>query len=221
MLTISATRSEIFRNARAACASLAQQAVNRRYAKGIKSLLQVKVVDSRNLFAAQGVQVARLVQLIRELGTPEAIDPALERAISRTVGFMVPDDLKYLYTRAKRKNDRSVNFMSYTLGSMLDVKPVIRAFNGETEAWAKVRSYDGAIERVAEVIGDAADARTIEPIVNVGYGGPDETLEKIAPYRALRERLAARDVRVLESHMSLTAGINVGRGALAFGVIMR
>ncbi len=221
VLTISATRSEIFRNARAACASLAQQAVNRRYAKGIKSLLQVKVVDSRNLFAAQGVQVARLVQLIRELGTPEAIDPALERAISRTVGFMVPDDLKYLYTRAKRKNDRSVNFMSYTLGSMLDVKPVIRAFNGETEAWAKVRSYDGAIERVAEVIGDAADARTIEPIVNVGYGGPDETLEKIAPYRALRERLAARDVRVLESHMSLTAGINVGRGALAFGVIMR
>ena len=111
--------------------------------------------------------------------------------------------------------------MSYTLGSMLDVKPVIRAFNGETEAWAKVRSYDAAIERVAEVIGDSAEAGTIEPIVNVGYGGPGETLEKIAPYQALRERLAARDVKVLESHMSLTAGINVGRGALAFGVIMR
>ncbi len=221
VLTISATRSDIFRNARVACASLAQQAVNRRYAKGIKSLLQVKVVDSRNLFAGQGVQAARLVELIREHGTPNAIDPALERAISRTVGFMVPDDLKYLYTRAKRKNDRSVGFMSYTLGSMLDVKPVIRAFNGETEAWAKVRSYDAAIERVAEVIGDSAEAGTIEPIVNVGYGGPGETLEKIAPYQALRERLAARDVKVLESHMSLTAGINVGRGALAFGVIMR
>ncbi len=221
LLTISATRSDIFRNARAACASLAQQAVNRRYAKGIKTLLQVKVVDSRNLFAGQGVQVAHLVGLIRELGKPEAIDPALERAISRTIGFMVPDDLKYLYTRAKRKNDRSINFMSYTLGSMLDVKPVIRAFNGETEAWAKVRSYDAAIEHVAEAIADAAEAGTIEPIVNVGYGGPDETLERIRPYRALRRLLAERGIRVLESHMSLTAGINVGRGALAFGVIMR
>lgn len=221
VLTISSTRSEIFRNAREAGTSMAHLAVNARYAKGIKPLLQVKVVDTRNLFAAQGVVAARLVELIRELKSPEHIDPALARTVGRTLGFMVPDDLKYLYTRAKYKNDHSVNLISYTLGSLLDVKPIIRAQAGETEAWAKVRSYGAAIERIAAAVAEVAEERAIEPMVNVSYGGPLENLAAMASYQALRDRLAAHDVRVFESHMSLTAGINVGRGALCLGMILR
>ena len=221
VLTISSTRSEIFRNIRAAAGALAQQAVNMRYAKGIKSLLQVKVVDSRTLFAGQGAQVIHLVELIRSLADPAQIDAAIDKLVARTLGFMVPDDLKYLYTRAKAKNDRSINLVSYTLGSLLNVKPIIRAAHGETEAWAKVRSYDAAIERLSELFDEVASQQAMEPILNVSYGGPLEQLQTIKAYQALKRQMAERSVAIYESHMSLTAGINVGRGAMAFGMVAR
>ena len=221
VLTISATRSEIFRNVRAAAGALAQQAVNARYVKGIKSLLQVKVIDSRTLFAGQGAQVIQLVELIRSLEDPVQIDAAIEKLVARTLGFMVPDDLKYLYTRAKAKNDRSINLVSYTLGSLLNVKPIIRAAHGETEAWAKVRSYEAAIERLSDLFDEVASHQAMEPILNVSYGGPLAQLGAIDAYQALKQRMAGHGVTVYESHMSLTAGINVGRGAMAFGLVAR
>jgi DegV family protein with EDD domain len=218
-IALSSTRSPTYQSFVDAIPGLMTAAVGPRHQARRTELFNVHAWDSRTLFAAQGVQVLRLFDLIEQRLHPEALEAALAGVIANTLGLMVPSDLEFIYKRARQKNDNSVSWLSFTLGSWLNVRPVIEAIDGQTAPVAKVRSFEGAVANMAGRVREMSKA--IEPILNVSYGGPAEQLKLIAPYQELKQQLLAAGFRVFESHMSLTAGINVGRGALCFGLIRR
>ena len=147
-LTIASTRSPIFERTQKSSFNILTRYRPVREAAGVHGPFAMRVYDSRSLFAGQGVQILELARLLREDLPVTRVFKRMEEIIPQTYAYLVPTDLYYLYHRARKRGDRSVGFMGYTLGSALDIKPIARSFRGETGPVAKARHFEAAAERV-------------------------------------------------------------------------
>jgi len=216
-LTIAASRSPIHANASRASFSILKDYRPIRQAAGVPGPFLMRVVDTGNLFAAQGVTAVEAVRL-RDAGlNPGQIRERLETVAYRTYGYMLPRDLYYLRARGQKKGDRSVGWFSAALGTALDIKPLLRGFRGETGPVAKVRGFEHGCDLLFGHVCQRVRAGLLTPTVCVSYGGDLAELATLAGYAALRETCAEHGVELFESPMSVTGMINVGIGAVTVG----
>jgi DegV family protein with EDD domain len=216
-LTISRLRSQIHDNALQASFAILNEYRPIRQAAGHNSPFALRVLDTLNLFAGQGISAIEAVRLRDEGQTPPQIRMRLEQLAANTYGYMIPRDLYYLRARARAKGDRSVGLVGAALGSALDIKPVLRAHKGGTEPVAKLRGFDHATRRLFEFTARRVREGLLTPAVVLGYGGELEELRALPGYGTLREACGDAGVTVYETVTSLTAMVNVGKGALGIG----
>jgi fatty acid-binding protein DegV len=218
-LTIASTRSPIFERTQKSSFNILTRYRPVREAAGLHAPFAMRVYDSRTLFAGQGVQILELARLLREDMPVTRVFKRMEEIIPQTYAYLVPTDLYYLYHRARKRGDRSVGFFGYTLGSALDIKPIARSFRGETGPVAKARPFDAAAERVFANITREIGRGLLAPFVNLSYGGDWKPIQQLPGYQAMAKAAQARGVEICWSHLSITAGVNVGPGALTAGII--
>lgn len=213
-LTITSGRSAIYDHAMQASRTILTKYRDVRRGAGVAERFGLAVLSSRNMFAGQGVLAAEAVRLIRAGGTPSEIGARLRNLVHVTHTYMVPADLFHIYKRASKKGDKSIGWGTYTLGSMLDVKPILHCHQDQTGPVDKARGFEAGVGRLfakaAERIRRGLDA----PHLCISYGGPLHVVSGLPGYAALAD--AARDagVAILLSPMSKTAAVNVGPGAV-------
>ncbi|KAF1720552.1 DegV family protein [Pseudoxanthomonas wuyuanensis] len=216
-MTITKTRSPIYDNAMQASFAILNDYKPVRQAAGHNSPFALRVIDTQNLFAAQGVTAVEAVRM-RAAGTGvQQIRERLELLAANTHGYMIPRDLYYLRARARTKGDRSVGLLSAALGSALDIKPVLRGYRGNTEPVAKIKGFENAVEQLFKFAGNRVAAGLMTPTVCLSYGGELAELRALPGYQRLRDICANHNVEVFESVMSLTGMVNVGKGAVVVG----
>ncbi|KLA93581.1 hypothetical protein SM17710_21225 [Xanthomonas hortorum pv. gardneri] len=111
-LTISKLRSQIFDNAMQASFAILNDYKPIRQAAGHTSPFALRVIDTLNLFAGQGITAVEAVRLREQGQGVAAIRARLEQLSEHTYGYMIPRDLYYLRARARTKGDRSVGLIS-------------------------------------------------------------------------------------------------------------
>lgn len=214
-LTITSGRSPIYDHAMQASRAILTKYKQIRRQAGVPERFGLAVLSSRNMFTGQAVQAAEAIRLIREGGTPSEIGTRLRALVERTHTYMVPADLFHIYKRASKKGDKSIGWGSYTLGSMLDVKPILHCHQDATGPVDKVRGFEAGVERLftkaAERVRHGLDA----PYVCISYGGALDEVPKMPGYFTLDQAARMRDVDILISPMSKTAAVNVGPGAVS------
>lgn len=216
-LTVTSTRSGIHANATQASYAVLKDYRPVREKAGATGPFLLRVVDTQTVFAGSGVVVYEAVRMIGEGHTPGQIRERIEQVAQHAYTYMLPRDLYYLRARAKKKGDRSVGLVGATLGSALDIKPVLRAYRGETGPVAKMRGFDTGAEAVFRHTVERIQAGLMVPAVSVSYGGTIRDLESLPGYKELRVACTEHGVALLESEMSITGMVNVGQGALAVG----
>lgn len=216
-LTISARRSQIHENALQASFAILNEYRPIRQAAGHPTPFAMRVLDTLSLFSGQGVSAVEAVRLRAEGTNASSMRLRLEQLARNTYGYMIPRDLYYLRARARSKGDRSVSLFSATLGSALDIKPVLRAHGGETAPVGKLRGFEPAVAKLCEFVAGKVRAGLLTPTVVLSYGGELAEMRALPGYGMLREVCAAQGVAVYESVMSLTAMVNVGKGSLGIG----
>ncbi len=216
-LTITATRSPIHANASQASFAILKDYRPIRRDAGVPGPFLMRVIDTENLFSAQGVTAVEAVRL-RDAGqNPGQIRERLELLARHTYGYMLPRDLYYLRARAQKKGDHSVSWLTATLGSALDIKPLLRGHRGETGPVAKVRGFEHGAEVLFTSAARRVRAGLLAPTLCVSYGGDLAELAGLPGYANLKEACAEADVDVYEAPMSVTGMVNVGTGAIAVG----
>ncbi|RMH93218.1 fatty acid-binding protein DegV [Lysobacter pythonis] len=216
-LTVTRERSPIFENATKASFGILNDYQPIRQAAGHSSAFSLRVIDTGSLFAGQSIPLLAGLRLQGEGATLPRIRPRIEHVAMHTHAFAVPPDLYYLRSRARAKGERSVGLMSAILGSALDVKPILYCNRGQTAPLAKARGFEAAAQKLFE--GIAADVRSglLLPVVSLSYGGPVEEMRWLPGYAELAKTCRAHGVELLESLMSLTGIINLGKGVLSAG----
>ena len=113
----------------------------------------------------------------------------LEYIAQNTHGFLIPRDLNYLRQRARKRGDRSIGLVGATLGSALDIKPILRGWRGNTEPMSKARGFDSAAEMLFEHIEERVRNGLLVPAVALSYGGDLSVMRDLPGYDALRQHL--------------------------------
>ena len=216
-MTITKSRSPIFDNAMQASFAILNGYRTARAAAGNDTPFALRVIDSQNLFAAQGILPVEAVRLRAAGEGPPKIRARLEHLAMHTHGYLVPRDLYYIRNRARKKGDRSVSLFSAALGTALDIKPVLHAHRGETGPVAKIKGFDAAVRKVFEFAACRVDTGLLTPTLCLSYGGDLAEMRALPGYSELRDACRARNIDVFESVMSLTGMVNVGKGALVVG----
>lgn len=220
-MTITKTRSPVYENANQASFAILNDYRPVRSAAGINTPFALRVIDTLNLFAAQGITAVEAVRL-RDAGEgAPKIRARLEHLALYTHGYLIPRDLNYLRARTRVRGDRSVSFLSATLGTALDIKPVLHCNRGETGPAAKIKGYENAAQKLLEFTARKAGATgadgLLTPTVCLSYGGELAELRSLPGYERLRTTCRDNNVELFESVMSLTGMVNVGKGALVVG----
>ena len=216
-LTVTSTRSPIFANATQASFAILGAYRPIRQAAGNNSPFLMRVIDSKSLFAGQGVSAIEATRLIAADSGPGPIRERLAEVAAQTYAYMLPRDLHYLRARARKKGDRSVGLLSATLGTALDIKPLLQCFQGETRPVAKARGFEHGAEMLFAHATRAVKRGLLVPALCVSYGGDLAELEVLPGYSGLVEACNEAGVTLYPSVMSITGMVNVGTGAIALG----
>ena len=216
-ITTTRTRSGIYDNALQASYTILNDYKPVRQAAGNHTPFALRVIDSQNVFAAVGVLAVESARLRAAGEGAPKIRARLENLVLHLQGFMVPPDLHYMRNRLKKRGDKSVSFLSATLGTALDIKPVLHCNRGETGPVAKVKGLEQASEKLFDYVGARVAQGLMTPTVSLSYGGELEQMRAMRGYERLRARCDEHNVEVYESVMGLSGMVNVGRGALVAG----
>jgi DegV family protein with EDD domain len=216
-MTITKTRSPIHDNAMQASFAILNDYKPVRQAAGFNSPFALRVLDTQNLFAAQGVTAVEAVRLRDSGASVQQIRERLELLANNVHGYMITRDLYYMRARARHKGDRSVGLISAALGSALDIKPVLHGYRGETGPVAKIKGFDNAVKKLFDFVGQLAAVADAHGWRHQAALDPLADLQALPGYAMLRETCQAHGVDVFEAVMSLTGMVNVGKGAVTIG----
>ncbi|MCK9538959.1 DegV family protein [Dokdonella sp.] len=216
-LTIASSRSLIHAHTSQASFSILTDYRPIRQAANVPGPFLMRVIDTENMFAAQGVTAVEAVRLRAAGEHPGQMRERLELLSRHTYGYVVPRDLFYLRARTRWRGDRSVGWMTAALGTALDIKPILRGFRGETGPVGKARSFEAATKVLFEYAGRRIRAGLLTPTLCVSYGGELAELAELPGYADLRATCDAERVELFESPMSVTGMINLGAGAVTLG----
>ena len=145
-------------------------------AKSMLPEADIEVFDSLSISIGTGYQVLAAARAAEEGKSMKEIIQMLEGIRSRMSLYLTPATLKYL-----QKSGR-VGKLAGALGSLLNVKPIIKVEDGVLEAFQNVRTRGKALERIVELTAEAVG--TTEPVkIGIPHAEvPDEAEE-------LRKRL--------------------------------
>lgn len=216
-LTITATRSPINEHVNRASFAIMKNYRKAREDAAVSGSFMMRVLDTRNIFAGAAPVVFEAARLIKAGETAAVIRERLTRVASHTYGYMLPRDLYYLRARAKKKNDHSVSLFSAVLGSALDIKPLLRCYQGETGPVGKVRGFEHGAETLFGYAARRVRIGLLVPMLCVSYGGDLGVLPSLPGYAALQATCDECGVTLMEAPMSITGMVNVGEGAVTLG----
>jgi len=164
-------------------------------AKSMLPEADIWVFDSLSISMGTGYQVLAAARAVQEGKSMGEIIQMLEGIRERTYLYLTPATLKYL-----QKSGR-VGKLAGALGSLLNVKPIIKLEDGELEAFQNVRTRSKAIDRLVELTEEAVG--TTEPVkLAIAHAQVPSEAEK------LRERLESTfncdEMHIVDLACSLT-----------------
>jgi len=216
VITISSTRSKIFEQVINAQLPLLNKVRQKRKQEQIKGSFYLRVHDSKTLFTGQAVLVHEMVRLLQDesLNFDELCRQA-DQLSDCIHAYLIPRDLYYVRKRASQKGEKSVSWLRYTAGTLLDVKPIIRAHQGNTDTVTTARGFDKAIEKLMQITIEAIDKGLKTNTIVLSYAGDPEEIAVHPQIRAFSAYAQSKAINVMTSVMSTTAGVHVGPGALS------
>lgn len=175
-------------------------------AKSMLPEAEIEIFDTLSISIGTGYQVLAAARAAEEGKSMGEIIQTLEGIRSRMYLYLTPATLKYL-----QKSGR-VGRLAGALGSLLNVKPVIKVEDGTLEAFQNVRTRSKAIDRLVELTEEAVG--TTEPVkLAISQAQVPAEAEK------LRERLE-RTFNCDEMHVvDLACSLTVHGGPGIIGII--
>ena len=220
VVTIAQTRSPIFANATEASYAILKQYRERRQKTGVIGSFYVTVLDSKTLFTGEGVLVHEAIRLLEEQNPSfSALRGVIEQLSQQVYSYLVPEDLFYIRHRASKKGEKSIGLIGYHFGSLLDIKPIIGFYRGESQVVDKDRGFDRTLIKLFNIARQAIDRGLATRIVNTSYAGDPEVIRRKRVFVDFDHYAREHGIEVLLSVMSTTGGINVGPGAFALSYI--
>lgn len=216
-LTVSSARSPTHANVTKAGFGIVQNYRHARRAAGVQGPFLLRIVDTQTLCAGAAVPVTEAVRLVGAGKASAQIRERLEEVSRNTYGYLLPRDPRRLHASSRARGGRSVGLLGSTLGSTLDIKPLLCGWRGTTRVAARLRGFEAAAQALFRHTAERIREGLMVPSVCLSYGGRLEELRALPGHAQVAEACRDGGVNLLESPMSITGMVNAGAGALSVG----
>lgn len=205
-------RSEIYDHAFKVSRGILTRYKQIRRDAGLDSHFTLAVINSENVFAGTGVLAAEVVRLVKTGAVPSEINRRIHELVPHTYCYLVPPYLDFIYKRASQRGDKSISWMGFKFGAMLDVKPIMIARKDETRAVSKVRGYEHGVEIMFANATRAVEAGLMSPEICVAFGGDPVELLQLPGYSRFKVAATKAGYRIHVSPMSISGSVHAGPG---------
>ncbi|GGY70374.1 DegV family protein [Marinobacter zhanjiangensis] len=216
--TVDRSRSQIYSNASEAMNMVMAHAKAVREKAGVEGNFTMRVIDSGQLFAGQGLLAAYTISLLGKGLSKNALRHEVEKFAQNVWICVVPNDLSYIRERARRRGDKSVSGLVAFLGKALNITPIIWGKGVVAKPAAKTRSKDAAVEKVMNYAVTRVKAGLLAPVVSLSCGMSWEEIEALPGLDRLREVCKEHNVELLLSRMGITSSIYIGPGSVCLSL---
>ncbi|EON91691.1 DegV family protein [Marinobacter lipolyticus SM19] len=216
--SVTRTRSLIFQNATEAMNSVMAHYHEPRKAAGREGRFSMRVIDSKQIFAGQGLLAAHTVRLIGQNLSKNALRHQVDSFTDKIYTCVIPRDLHYIRERARRRGDKSVSALVAFLGKALNITPIIFGQGAIGEPVAKTRDFNVAVEKVMNYAAARVEAGLLTPYVSLSCGLSWTEIEALPGLNNLRDVCERHGVELLLSQMGITSSIYVGPGSLCLSL---
>lgn len=223
VITAASGSSPVFENATQASFMILSGYKERRRAAGMEEQFGLRVIDSKTLFTGQAVVVYEALRAIRSQDDImfDKLRQHVENFTQHVQAFVVPQDLFYVRSRAHQKGTKNVGWFKYQVGTMLDIKPILKAYRGDTTTVTTLRGYENAVRKLFDMAIEAIESGLLTKVVCMSYAGNPEEVKSFPGYEEFIQCATGNKVETMLSVMSTTAGIHVGPGAFSLAYAAR
>ncbi|MBS3938455.1 MAG: DegV family protein [Peptococcaceae bacterium] len=166
----------------------------------------IRVVDSRSISVGMGVQVRAAAEAIAQGLPVEQVLQAIETCRQNHELLFTLDTLEYLAKGGRIGKAKSL------LGSLLNIKPIIRVVDGAYVDAGKARSQKQALTQIAGLFAELSKGRRIKRLA-IGVGAADEAGQ------ALKAELKkAFGLEPSLSYVTPVIGVHTGPGTVGAAV---
>jgi DegV family protein with EDD domain len=212
-LTITAARSKMLKNISDAWFGISSKSFKLRREHNIKAGFELEIVDSGSLGPGQGL-LAFTAALLAATGIGLFELKSKLITLRRNIFiYGTPNDILYMYTRAKEKNENSITWGKYALATMLSIKPIIKFNFGESQAISKAKGLDASIEKILEHIKTKITEGLLLKAVVISFSGDLNDIKSMLAYNRFRDYAKQQQIEIVLCKMSLTVAINLGENA--------
>jgi len=218
-ITIMNARSKVYANIRDAVWVSQPKFKALREASGLERRFRIQVTDSNNLFTGQGLLAYEAARMLKhENASIESITGRLETLKDHVYTYMIPQDLFHLKNRAGNRGEQSdttLNWLTYSVGKTLNIKPIVLGNRGETKPVDKSIGYGPGLEKIFKKAMTAIDDGLAINAICMSYSGELAEIQKENSYQNFIKFAKGKGIQTLLSMMSTTAAINVGPGCFS------
>lgn len=170
---------------------------------------QISVIDSLSLSVGQSFMVIQAAQAA-QAGLPhDEVAACAANLVGRGQIFGSLTTLKYLAMGGR------VGKLAAGMADMLNIRPILKGTEGKLDLLEKVRTHRAAMDRLAELIIQAAQGRPLEYAAFTHVNNPQDV--SVLESR-LREHLQFPD-QVLTAEFTPGLSVHAGRGLIGFAFI--
>jgi DegV family protein with EDD domain len=162
----------------------------------------VTVIDSRQLSLGFGFVVMAAAEAAARGQSMQEVIRATEERIACTYTFAVLDTIEYL-----RRSGR-MNLAVASIASLLKIKPLLKMYNGETDA-ERVRTFSRGMDRLVDLVRQTAPLQALALV----HTNAPETAQKL---RGKAQQLFPDAHEPLSVNVTPVLGAHLGPGAVGF-----
>ena len=166
---------------------------------------RIEIIDSRMASVGLGLITLAAAQMLKGGASWDETVESVKGCLPQTQCYFLLDTLEYL------KKGGRIGKASAFLGSLLNIKPILKIKDGEAHPVERLRTRGKSLDRLAEIIRGLAPARYLSIVHSTT---PEEA-------EALKERLKGLvpDEEIVMSRFGPVVGTYLGPGALGVGLI--
>jgi len=174
-----------------------------------------RVVDVRNLFAGEGIAALLLQELLQQPLHPADMFKQLIKGMDSIQCYITVDDIAYTRKRISARGDNSLNSVSLLLGKMLNIKPMVHHYHGESKVVGKFRGRSAVLSQIfALIIEHIIKQRLKAPHIIISHADALQEVYKADNFSQLRTACEIHGINLHIVPMSISGVMNLGVGAL-------
>lgn len=210
--TVNRTQGETYNNANVAASSVRRKLGNR------QKNITIRVMDSRTVFAGQGLMVAETIRRILKGQDSQEVRREMDVLSSNIHTFILPREPLLALERSRKRNEKAVGWAQVFIADTLGIHPILCNRNDSSYLAAKPFGFKKAAKQLFQHASMQIESGLQFPLLSINYAGRLEDLYELPGFQELKNTAEAHKVKLMTSVMSLAGGIYTSVGSISLAM---